>query len=105
MMWHGSTAKIPFGWHLCDGTLGTPDLRNKFVPCAGDTYNPDDAGGADTHQHAFTTDGHNHAIPSGIAIAAAPPLRARTTDDQDAGYTAAANHRPQYYALCYIMKL
>ena len=30
IIWSGST--VPNGWHLCDGTNGTPDLKNrKFV--------------------------------------------------------------------------
>jgi hypothetical protein len=31
MMWSGTIATIPTGWLLCNGTLGTPDLRNTFV--------------------------------------------------------------------------
>jgi hypothetical protein len=31
MMWSGSIATIPSGWLLCNGTSGTPDLRNRFV--------------------------------------------------------------------------
>lgn len=31
MMWAGSIATIPSGWYLCNGSNGTPDLRNKFV--------------------------------------------------------------------------
>ena len=27
----GDTSKIPGGWHICDGTNGTPDLRDKFL--------------------------------------------------------------------------
>lgn len=42
MLWYGSEETIPSGWHLCDGTVNTPDLRNKFVIAAGDTYNPND---------------------------------------------------------------
>lgn len=31
VMWSGSIASIPSGWRLCNGTLGTPDLRNRFI--------------------------------------------------------------------------
>ena len=31
VMWSGSIASIPAGWALCDGTNGTPDLRDMFV--------------------------------------------------------------------------
>src|SRR5262245_14075787 len=31
VMWSGTIATIPSGWFLCDGTNGTPDLRDKFV--------------------------------------------------------------------------
>lgn len=30
-MWSGSIASIPSGWVLCNGSNGTPDLRNRFV--------------------------------------------------------------------------
>lgn len=30
-MWSGSIAAIPSGWVLCDGTNGTPDLRDRFI--------------------------------------------------------------------------
>lgn len=44
IMWSGSVATIPSGWYLCDGTNGTPDLRNKMVIAA----DADDAGVAKT---------------------------------------------------------
>lgn len=31
VMWSGSIASVPSGWYLCNGTNGTPDLRNKFI--------------------------------------------------------------------------
>ena len=31
IIWSGSVATIPDGWQLCDGTGGTPDLRDRFV--------------------------------------------------------------------------
>jgi hypothetical protein len=31
LMWSGTIATIPSGWYLCNGSNGTPDLRNKFI--------------------------------------------------------------------------
>lgn len=31
IMWSGTIATIPSGWALCNGSNGTPDLRNKFI--------------------------------------------------------------------------
>lgn len=31
IMWSGTIATIPTGWALCNGSNGTPDLRNKFI--------------------------------------------------------------------------
>lgn len=31
LMWSGSLATIPTGWALCNGSNGTPDLRNRFI--------------------------------------------------------------------------
>lgn len=43
VLWSGAIVDIPSGWHLCDGTQGTPDLRDMFVIGAGDTFAPDDS--------------------------------------------------------------
>ena len=45
-MWSGSASTIPTGWLLCDGTNGTPDLRDRFILGAGSTYNVGDTGGS-----------------------------------------------------------
>lgn len=29
--WFGTAGAVPSGWHICDGTSGTPDMRNNFV--------------------------------------------------------------------------
>lgn len=42
VLWGGAIADIPAGWGLCDGTGDKPDLRNRFIIGAGDTYAPDD---------------------------------------------------------------
>ena len=60
VMWSGSIASIPSGWYLCNGSNGTPDLRNRFVVGAGSTYAVDATGGsADaivvSHTHTATS--------------------------------------------------
>jgi hypothetical protein len=60
MLWSGSVASIPSGWALCNGSNGTPDLRNRFVVGAGSTYAVDATGGsADaivvSHTHTATS--------------------------------------------------
>jgi hypothetical protein len=46
LLWSGSTGTIPGGWHLCDGTNGTPDLRGSFVIGAGGAYAVGATGGS-----------------------------------------------------------
>jgi len=58
LMWSGSVASIPSGFALCNGSNGTPDLRNRFVVGAGDTYAVDATGGsadAIVPEHTHTT--------------------------------------------------
>jgi microcystin-dependent protein len=47
IMWYGNVASVPTGWYLCDGANGTPDMRDKFVVCAGGAYAVGDVGGED----------------------------------------------------------
>jgi len=35
MLWYGTAGSVPTGYHICDGTAGTPDLRDLFVLGAG----------------------------------------------------------------------
>lgn len=62
-LWSGAVADVPSGWALCDGTQGTPDLRDKFIIGAGATYDPKDTGGEASHDHAASSadDTHNHS--------------------------------------------
>ena len=98
-LWYGSTASIPNGWALCNGDNGTPDLRNKFLVGAGDTYAVDGSGGATTHTHSV-----NATETTDVA-------RGTVTEDPQAARqshthtTASGSSLPPYYALAYVMKL
>jgi len=68
--WYGDKANIPDGFALCDGTNGTPDLRNRFLVGAGDAYKVSDIGGKDKvmleesdvakHRHLLFTTGYRN---------------------------------------------
>ena len=46
VMWSGTLASIPSGWALCDGTNGTPNLRDRFILGVPPGENPGATGGA-----------------------------------------------------------
>ena len=66
--WYGKSSDIPEGFALCDGTKGTPDLRNRFLVGAGSNYSLGDTGGEDqvtltgtqigNHYHYYTRYGY-----------------------------------------------
>ena len=131
MLWSGSTASIPFGWALCNGSSSTPDLRDRFVVGAGSTYTVAATGGtADavvvSHVHTATstvTDpGHVHNSIGAIG-GSSTGLSATDGDNAlniptsssvtgitvattvaTAGVSGTNQNLPPYYALCYIMK-
>jgi microcystin-dependent protein len=71
IMWSGSIASIPTGWLLCDGSSGTPDLRNRFVVGAGSTYSVASVGGANTVSLSVSElPSHVHS-PGSLATASA----------------------------------
>lgn len=72
IMWSGASTAIPTGWLLCDGTGGTPNLRDRFVVGAGSAYAVGATGGsADavlvSHSHnvtgtAASGGAHTHSV-------------------------------------------
>jgi microcystin-dependent protein len=80
-LWYGSIGSVPTGWYLCDGTNGTPDLRDRFIVGAGTSYAVGATGGSanhtlttaemPTHTHTATvTDpGHTHVYGPGSVSA------------------------------------
>lgn len=61
-LWLGTLASIPTDWALCDGTLGTPDLRALFVKGANVIGDIGVTGGSLSHTHTAT--GHTHSLAS-----------------------------------------
>jgi microcystin-dependent protein len=135
VMWSGTIASIPSGWQLCDGTNGTPDLRDRFILGVPAGQEPGQTGGA--HSRALTVTNlppHNHSASCSTAGAHTHGVDRRGGDagtghdfmHRGEGYTndmtSAGDHthtitigntgsgtvfdnRPAYFTLAFIMKL
>lgn len=105
IVWTGSEATIPAGWHLCDGTLGTRDLRNRFIVGAGSSYAVAATGGAVVHGHTHSDSGHAHELDSGSSISAGGDFDTFTGAGEADVSDDEVSNLPPYFALCYIEKL
>jgi len=127
-LWYGSIGSVPLGWYLCDGTNGTPDLRDRFIVGAGSTYSVAATGGSAnaivvTHTHTATSTDSGHTHPNGVAGAfslsgaGSNPTPSTgnytntgtgnasiTTTIASAGTSGTNANLPPYYALAYVMK-
>jgi microcystin-dependent protein len=83
IIWSGSAAAVPAGWNLCNGSNGTPDLRERFVVGAGGDnpsvvgagYALSANGGSNqvaltvnempSHSHTIVDPGHAHTFRMG----------------------------------------
>jgi len=104
LLWHGAIVDIPPGFVLCDGNNGTPDLRDKFVVGAGDSYAPADTGGSVNHNHDFTGDGHTHDLVAGVFLTGGTAYDNTSSVTAVTGTTDNESSLPPYYALAFIMK-
>lgn len=131
LLWSGSIGSIPAGYVLCNGSNGTPDLRDRFVVGAGSTYAVDATGGSanavvvsHTHTATSTVPDHDHDVtvtgligePGGFApgggassggsdtFTTTSESLTITTTVNTAGVSGTNANLPPYYALAYIMK-
>lgn len=128
LLWSGSIGSIPAGYVLCNGTNGTPDLRDRFIVGAGSTYAVNATGGSadavvvsHTHTASVTDPGHTHTFTASVTNFTSPTgnpicgaaVQSSTTNSSvtgisvtnaSAGVSGTNANLPPYYALCYIMK-
>lgn len=103
-LWSGSIASIPPGWLLCDGNNDTPDLRDRFLVGAGDSFAVNDNGGSVNHNHPFTGNLHDHTLIDGSGLTPGSAKDLTTSETAVTGTTDNTNGLPPYFALAYIMK-
>lgn len=67
VVWNGLISSIPTGWSLCNGTNGTPDLRDRFIVGSGSTYSLGDTGGFNTVTLTSPQiPAHTHPAPASV---------------------------------------
>ena len=108
--WYGSTGSIPTGFVLCDGSNSTPDLRDRFIIGAGNSYAVDASGGSKDAvlvSHFHTTENFvgrsNYAEPRNFGVGTDGNLNSTGNTDTK-GESGTDKNLPPYHALCYIMK-
>lgn len=103
--WSGTEIEVPTGWQLCDGTNGTPDLRDRFIKCISLFSQIGDTGGSKLHNHDFTTDGHFHTLVGLATLEADGDYGRGISIESDTGTTSTKDGQPAFYKLAFIMKL
>ena len=134
ILWSGLTSTIPTGWALCNGAGGTPNLTDRFIVGAGNTYGVNQTGGYKdatlvSHNHTASTGGagsHSHTytgrtgsmkIDSGGMPGSNSYALSSTTQTTSSvgnhthsvsvstnGSSATNKNLPPYYALAYIIR-
>ena len=128
IMWSGTPADallIPSNWKICDGTNGTPDLRNRFIVGAGDDYDLDETGGSESvtltagnlpeHQHEFRIRQVDQVEIFGSSVltiwdtlpnwSETGYTQKRLTSPYGSATPTPISTTPLYYAVAYIMRI
>lgn len=133
-LWPRALSLVPSGWQVCDGSNGTPDLREKMLLGIADDEDDEDLlvnGGNDTHYHTNpnTSNGGSHAHSAAAVVTTYGGITSRQetagtncSDDDHAhwvtptiaaggvhahsiGNTNPADNKPPHRKLYYIMRM
>jgi len=129
IMWSGTIAELSTNpalsnWRLCNGSSGTPDLRDRFIVGAGNIYSVAGIGGTTdsqlpAHTHSVTNGSANSFTavtevseepvnPGGggaVQVGDGNNETKTTFTIQSAGISSTNQNLPPYYALAFIMRV
>ena len=126
IMWN-AVGTLPTNWKVCDGSNGTPNLRDRFIVGAGTTYTVGTQGGSPdavvvAHTHTVTDPGHTHRVAlDGQQPSNGPDFEGGNSQGGGgllstsssvtnisiaaAGESGVNKNLPPYHALVYIMRM
>ena len=128
VMWSNrGGASIPSGWQICDGTNGTPDLRDRFIVGSGSSYAINSTGGSTTafgstdsttltinqipaHTHSYTynqgSSTNGGSCGANVRCSGVGGTTSSVGGGQGHSHTISSiTTIPPYYALAYIQKI
>ena len=82
----GTIEQLPTGWLHCNGTNGTPDMRNRVVVGAGSSYNLGATGGQDSITRVPS---HSHSVNINTNL--------QGSHNHSGTTNTAGNHRHEFY--------
>ncbi|CAF0984274.1 unnamed protein product [Didymodactylos carnosus] len=86
MLWDGDTSTVPDDWAVCDGTNGTPDLRNRYI-----------IGSGSNAENKPGTTGGSSAITPSISVHDTVLTEAQMPKHNHGGMTDSETNRHIYY--------
>jgi len=110
MLWSGASNAIPSGFVICDGNNSTPNLQDRFVVGAGNSYSVGATGGAtqDNVSISISISGNTGGLSHYVSGSGNPGGNNGGTHQHSfsgsGSGSANVDTLPPYYALCYIMK-
>ena len=96
LAWFVTSGQVPAGWAICDGSIGTPDLRGRFLRGVSDLADVGRTGGSEQHSH--TNVRQDRSRPDGNGFQG-------EGDENRIGVTESQSHLPPFTTILYIMKL
>lgn len=108
--WYAKSGEFPGGWAVCDGTNGTPDLRDRFLIGVSDMAEVGKSVGKNEHSHTFTGRTNTcRANPDPKAIGAqkrgSTSVAGLDHSHPLSGATVSESHIPPSVTVLYMMKL
>lgn len=101
--WWGNPQNIPAGWAYCDGTAGTPDLRDKFIKNTADksAMGGTTGGRASYSLQSQNLPAHYHSLNNSISVSGSASAHTHTlsgsfgshTHNVNGYVTSAGDHR------------
>lgn len=107
--WYASQGPVPAGWAVCDGSSGTPDLRNRFIQGVGSIADSgEDPNGSATHFHEAQISTIDPKLKGEVTLVTnegGDDVPVTRPSHQHYATVAPASSIPPNYRLVFLMKL